>query len=168
MHRLSYRAVVLLVALTLPLSGIAQSSHERFQFNRDIHVEQNDKTGDVTCINCSAYIRGEVAGDLFVMNGRVVLEQGAQVTGDIATLIGDVRLDDGAKIGGDVAAIGGTVHRSPQATIVGDVTSMAGGGWVLLALLVPLLVLIGFVALIVWLIRRIRKPDPVPGAMQRV
>jgi hypothetical protein len=168
MPRFLSRLVVLLAAITLaPALAFAERSHERFQFNRDIHVEQNDKTGDVTCLNCSVYIRGEVAGDVFAMNGRVVVEQGAQVSGDVATLIGDVRLDEGSKIGGDVAAIGGIVRRNPEATIAGDVSSMAGGGWVLLAFLVPLVVLIGFIVLIVWLIRRIRRPDQVPGAVQR-
>jgi hypothetical protein len=169
MPRSLSRLVILLMTSAIALSalGFAERSHERFQMNRDIRVEQNDKTGDVTCLHCSVYIRGEVAGDIFVMNGRVVVEQGAQVSGDVATLIGDVRLDDGSKIGGDVAAIGGSVRRSPQATIAGDVSSMAGGGWILLAFLVPLLVLIGFIALIVWLIRRIGRRDPVPGAVQR-
>jgi hypothetical protein len=163
------RLVVLLAAFiaAVPALSFAEHNPERFQMNRDIRVEPNDKTGDVTCLNCSVYIRGEVAGDIFAMNGKVVVEPGAQVTGDIATLIGDVRLDDGAKIGGDVAAIGGSVRRSPQATVAGDVNAMAGGGWVLLALLVPLLVLIGFIALIIWLIRRIRRPDPLPGTAQR-
>lgn len=165
---LCHLATLLLAsAIALPALGFADLKPERFQMNRDIRVEQNDKTGDLTCLNCSVYIRGQVAGDIFALNGRVVVEEGAQVSGDIATLIGDVRLDDGSKIGGDVAAIGGRVRRSPQATIAGDVSSMAGGGWILLAFLVPLLVLIGFIVLIVWLIRRIRRPDQVPGTVQR-
>jgi cytoskeletal protein CcmA (bactofilin family) len=160
---------VAVLSNALPTLAFAESSHERFQMNRDIRVEQNDKTGDLTCLNCSVYIRGEVAGDIFALNGRVVVEQGAQVSGDVATLLGDVRLDDGAKIAGDVAAIGGTVRRSPQATIAGDVSSMAGAGWVILAFLVPLLVVAGFVALIVWLIRRARRPPPLTASpVQRV
>jgi hypothetical protein len=110
-----------------------------------------------------------VAGDIFTLNGRVVLEQGAQVSGDVATLIGDVRLDDGAKIAGDVAAIGGNVRRSPQATIAGDVSSMGGAGWVILAFAVPLLVVAGLIALVVWLIRRAHRPQPFPASpAQRV
>jgi len=165
------RVVVLFAALilALPAVGFAERSHEHFQMNRDIRVEQNDKTGDLTCLNCSVYIRGEVAGDIFALNGRVVVEQGAQVSGDVATLLGDVRLDDGSKIAGDVAAIGGTVRRSPQATIAGDVSSMGGAGWVMLAFLVPLLVVAGLVALIVWLFRRARRPHPLTASpVQRV
>ena len=170
LRSLSRLAILLIVpSIALPALGFAEHSHERFQMNRDIRVEQNDKTGDLTCLNCSVYIRGEVAGDIFTLNGRVVLEQGAQVSGDVATLIGDVRLDDGAKIAGDVAAIGGTVRRSPQATIAGDVSSMGGAGWVILAFAVPLLLVAGLIALVVWLLRRARSPQPFPASpVQRV
>jgi len=170
LRSLSHLVILLMTsAIALPALGFAERSHERFQMNRDIRVEQNDKTGDLTCLNCSVYIRGEVAGDIFTLNGRVVLEQGAQVSGDVATLIGDVRLDDGAKIAGDVAAIGGNVRRSPQATIAGDVSSMGGAGWVILAFAVPLLVVAGLIALVVWLIRRAHRPQPFPASpAQRV
>src|SRR5256885_11921876 len=141
---LSCLVILLMIsAIALPALGFTEHSRERFQMNRDIRVEQNDKTGDLTCLNCSVYIRGEVAGDIFTLNGRVVLEQGAQVSGDVATLIGDVRLDDGAKIAGDVAAIGGNVGRRPPATIAGGGRSMGGAGWVVLAVSVALLVVGG-------------------------
>src|SRR3989440_3480823 len=139
LRSLSHLVILLMTsAIALPALGFAERSHERFQMNRDIRVEQNDKTGDLTCLNCSVYIRGEVAGDIFTLNGRVVLEQGAQVSGDVATLIGDVRLDDGAKIAGDVAAIGGNVRRRPPATNAGGVNSLGGGGGVVLAVVVAL------------------------------
>src|SRR2546427_6476737 len=149
------RLVILLMtsAIALPALGFAERSHERFQKNRDIRVEQNDKAGDLTCLNCSVYIRGEVAGDIFTLNGRVVLEQGAQVSGDVATLIGDVRLDDGAKIAGDVAAIGGNGRRSPQATSAGGVSSLGGAGRGVLAVSTPLLVGAGLLGLVGGLIR---------------
>ncbi len=65
MPRSLSRLGILLIVSTfaLPALGFAEHSHERFQMNRDIRVEQNDKTGDLTCLNCSVYIRGEVAGD---------------------------------------------------------------------------------------------------------
>src|SRR3989442_11918296 len=130
MPRSLSRLGILLIVSTfaLPALGFAEHSHERFQMNRDIRVEQNDKTGDLTCLNCSVYIRGEVAGDIFTLNGRVVLEQGAQVSGDVATLIGEVRLDDGAKIAGDVAAIGGEVGPSPQTANARGANCTGGGG----------------------------------------
>src|SRR2546430_10579560 len=118
LRSLSHLVILLMTsAIALPALGFADHSNERFQMNRDIRVEKTDKTGYLTCLNCSVYIRGEVAGDIFTLNGRVVLEQGAQVSGDVATLIGDVRLDDGAKIAGDVAAIGGDLRPRPPTTV---------------------------------------------------
>src|SRR5207302_1479722 len=117
MPRSLSRLGILLIVSTfaLPALGFAEHSHERFQMNRD------------------------------------------------------VRLDDGAKIAGDVAAIGGTVRRSPQATIAGDVSSMGGAGWVILAFAVPLLLVAGLIALVVWLLRRARSPQPFPASpVQRV
>ncbi len=62
LRSLSRLAILLIVpSIALPALGFAEHTHERFQMNRDIHVEQNDKTGDLTCLNCSVYIRGEVA-----------------------------------------------------------------------------------------------------------
>src|SRR5207237_8204260 len=106
---------------------------------------------------------------LFALICRVVREQGAQVPGDVATLAGDVPTDDGAKSAGDVAAIGGNVRRSAQATIAWDVSCMGGAGWVILAFAVPLLVVAGLIALVVWLIRRAHRPQPFPASpAQRV
>jgi len=65
LRSLSHLVILLMTsAIALPALGFAERSHERFQMNRDIRVEQNDKTGDLTCLNCSVYIRGEVAGDI--------------------------------------------------------------------------------------------------------
>jgi flagellar biogenesis protein FliO len=45
----------------------------------------------------------------------------------------------------------------------GDVTTMGGPGWMFLIFLAPLIFLGAFVALIVWLIRRLMRPS-VPAA----
>src|SRR3989475_5090327 len=151
LRSLSCLVILLMIsAIALPALGFAERSHERFQKNRDIRVEQNDKAGDLTCLNCSVYIRGEVAGDIFTLNGRVVLEQGAQVSGDVATLIGDVRLDDGAKIAGDVAAIGGNWRRSPPPRNAGGVNPLGGGGRGVLGVALPLVVVAGITRLTLW------------------
>src|SRR2546427_2449292 len=164
LRSLSCLVILLMIsAIALPALGFAERSHERFQMNRDIRVEQNDKTGDLTCLNCSVYIRGEVAGDIFTLNGRVVLEQGAQVSGDVATLIGDVRLDDGAKIAGDVAAIGGKVRRRTQNTIARGVSSLGGGGRGILAVLWPIRGGAGISSLVVGVVRRALRTHACPA-----
>jgi hypothetical protein len=91
----------------------------------------------------------------------VVLEQGAQVAGGITTVFGDIRLQNAAQVGGDVVAVGGVLRRDAQASIGGSVTSMGGGVWTLLILLLPLALVGGVVALIVWLVRRKRQVVPV-------
>src|SRR5438309_1500420 len=115
----------------------AQTKHERTQFNNDLHVDQDESTGEVTCIHCSIYIRGQVTGDATAFLGRVVLEPNASVSGDATSIAGDIRLASGARVGGDATALGGSVLRDPQAAIGGDVDALAGGAWVLLIFLVP-------------------------------
>ncbi len=41
---------------------------------------------------------------------------------------------------------------------------MGGAGWVILAFAVPLLVVAGLIALVVWLIRRAHRPQPFPAS----
>ena len=141
----------------------AQANADRFQFNHDIRVQPEDKVGDVTCINCSVYVRGHVSGDVTTINGNVVAEQGAAVGGDVTAIRGDARVEDGTQVAGDLTTIGGTVHRAPRASVAGDVTSMEGGGWIFLIFLLPFAFLGGIIALIIWLIQRSRRPAPVPA-----
>jgi len=148
------------------VSGLAtaQENPSRSQTNRDIRVEPGQKAGDLSCMNCSIYIRGDVAGDVFAFHGNVVIDSGASVAGDIATLFGDIRVANGGSVAGDVAAIGGAVRRQPQAVIAGDVTSLEGKGWLLLLLLCPLVILGLMIALIVWLVHLYRGRRPVAAA----
>ena len=127
----------------------------------DIHIASDQRAGDLTCINCSIYVRGNVAGDAFALNGDVVVETGGELAGDVSTIHGDVRVADGAKIGGDVAAIAGAVRKQSTAEIGGDTTSMAGAWLTLLVFLVPILLLGGIAVLIAWIVQRAMKPAPV-------
>ena len=140
----------------------AETKHDRAQFNHDLRVNEGESTGEVTCVHCSIYIRGQVTGDATAFLGRVILEPNASVSGDATSIAGDIRVAGGARIGGDATAIGGAVLHDPQASIGGDIDAVAGGGWILLIFLVPVLVLGGIVALIVWLIQRNRNPMAMP------
>ena len=62
-----------------------------------------------------------------------------------------------------VTVFGGRIQRDPAATVGGDVTTMGGPGWLLLIFPAPLIFFGLFVALIVWLIRRLLRP-PAPVA----
>lgn len=160
-----FRSLISLSACALILLFVgdanADANPEQFQMGHDIHVAADQTTGDLTCLNCSIYVRGKVSGDVFVLNGDVVVESGGQLAGDVSSLRGDVRVADGAQIAGDVAAIAGNVRKQPSAMIGGDVASLNGIGWVLLVFLVPIVILGGIIALVVWLVQRNRRPVPV-------
>lgn len=149
-----------LFSLVSFLPALAQD-RDRFQTNRDIRIEEGESARDLTCLNCSIYIRGEVTGDIAALHGNVVLAEGAKVRGDIASILGDVRLEENASVGGDVAAVAGQVKRQPHSEVHGDVASLGGGGWMTLIFVIPLMVLGAIIALIVWLVQRSRRPSPV-------
>jgi len=152
---------ILAVLALLAAPALAQKGSDRVQFNHDIFVDPGQKSGDLTCVNCSIFVRGEVAGDITAVHGNVVVEQGSQVAGDVTVVLGDLRLQSAAHVAGDVTTVAGMVRREPQASVAGDVTSLAGVGWALLIVLLPLAFVGGIIALIVWLIVRIQKPTPV-------
>jgi hypothetical protein len=152
------RAAACSVLLLMGNYAAASTDPSQFQMGHDIHVAADQTTGDLACFNCSIYIRGKTSGDAFVLNGDVVVEPGGQLAGDVSTLRGDVRVADGGQIGGDVATVAGTVRRQPSALIGGDVAALNGIGWVFLVFLVPLAILGGVIALIVWLVQRNRQP----------
>ncbi|MGA8493343.1 MAG: hypothetical protein WB711_23180 [Terriglobales bacterium] len=161
--RTIFRILAVLALLAAPAPALAQESSDRVQFNHDIFVEPGENSGDLVCVNCSIFVRGQTAGDVVAVHGNVVIEQGSQVAGDVTVVLGDLRLQNAAQVAGDAVAFGGTVRREPQASVAGDVTSLAGVGWVILIVLLPLAFLGGIIALIVWLIARIRRPAPMPA-----
>jgi formylmethanofuran dehydrogenase subunit C len=162
MPRICQFAVTLLVVVSAFFSTplVAEQNSGQVHIAQDIYVQPQDKAGDLVCVGCSIYIRGQVAGDAVAIGGSVVLEQGAQVAGGVTTVVGNIRLQTGTQIAGDVAAIAGMVKRDPQSTISGDVTSLGGAGWMLLILVAPLVLFGGFVALIIWLFQRRRPVAP--------
>jgi hypothetical protein len=95
--------------------------------------------------------------------GSIVVEEQGQVGGDATTFGGDIRIAKEVKVGGDVTVFGGRIRRDPAASVGGDVTTMGGPGWIVLIFLFPLLFLAAFIALLVWIIRRIMRPS-VPAA----
>lgn len=152
MLNLTYK-LTMLAALVLTVSASAFAGNpDRFQSNRDIRVEVSDNANDVTCLNCSIYILGEVNGDATAINGNVILENGAQVHGDTTAVLGNIRLGANTSADRDVTAVVGSIQRDSQATVKGDVTAVEGGGWIFLIVILPLAFLGGLIALVVWLI----------------
>jgi hypothetical protein len=149
---------LLLLCLSLSTAALAKENPTYTQLGRNISIGPNDKTGDLTCFGCSIRVRGEVAGDVTTFGGSIVIEDQGQVAGDVTGFGGDVRLDQGVKVSGDVTIFGGNLHRDPQASVAGDVTSMGGRGWLVPILLTPIVFLGLVVALVIWLVQRVRQP----------
>jgi hypothetical protein len=151
-------ACALLVIFVLPASAWAKDNSEVTQFSRDIRVETGQKTGELTCINCSVYVRGQVNGEVTVIHGNIMIEEGGEVTGDVTSIWGDIRVANGARIAGDVTSVAGATRVQPQASITGDRTSLEGTRWLLAIILPPLICLGLIVTLIIWLVQRSRRP----------
>jgi hypothetical protein len=152
-----------LLGLLLPASSFAVSNPSDTEIGHNITIGPNDQVGDLTCVACSIRVHGQVAGDITVVAGNIVIEDQSQVAGDLTAVGGDVRIDHGAKIGGDATVVGGELRRDPQAVVSGDVTSVGGHGWALPILLAPFIVLGLLVAFVIWLVQRLRHPA-VPAA----
>ncbi len=156
----SFLSLAFLSSLVIAGSPFAAAAGNReyTQIGHDIRVSAGEQTGDLTCIQCSIYVRGEVGGEVTAIHGNVVIENEGSVGGDVTAVLGDVRVASGTKIGGDVTAVGGAVRRQAGATIGGDVTALEGQGWFWLILGFPIVLFAGIIALIVWLVQRRRTP----------
>jgi len=146
------------LALSLPTVAFADDAHERTQMGHNITVGPDEEVSDATCFGCSIRVRGHVSGDVTVFGGSVVIEENGEIGGDVTTFGGGLRVDKGATVDGDVAVFGGELRRDPGATVGGDVATFSGVGWILLIFVLPFAVLIGFVVLVVWLIRKLLRP----------
>lgn len=144
-------------------AALASSLHERTQVGRDVSIGPGEEVSEVTCFGCSVRIRGHVAGDVTTFGGSVIVEDTGAINGDTTTFGGNVSLETTGKIGGDLTVFGGRIHRDAQSAVGGDVTNFSGGFWLPLIVGLPLILLGGFAALIVWLVRRLTRPA-VPAA----
>jgi hypothetical protein len=157
-HRFPLLGAWVLISLAVSTAAFAADNPERTQIGHTINVGPNEEVGEVTCVGCSIYIRGQVAGDATAVGGNIYLEDHAQVAGDVTVVAGDVRLDKDVKVAGEVTLVGGEFRRDPQANISGDVTTVGGRGWIIPILLAPFAILGLIIAFVVWLVQRIRKP----------
>jgi hypothetical protein len=160
--RLPHLAILTLaLALSVPSAFAKNDGSEITQFGRDVRIGADQKAADVTCFNCSVYVEGQVAGEITTFHGNIILQDGAMVGGELTAMLGDVRLGNDTRVAGELTVLGGKLRRPPTASVAGDVTVMEGAAWVYLMLLTPLIILAGVIALIVWLVRRRRRPAAV-------
>ena len=158
-----------LLVLTLALSSTLLYARDnvgntdRTQWGHDIRVAAGENVTDLTCFFCSIYVRGNTAGDVTAIGGRIEVEGPAQVAGDVTAIMGNVSITSGAKIAGDLTAVGGNVQRGDSVEVSGDVTSIRRGWWLTLLLVSPLVMLGVLIAAIVWLIGYLRRPHEMPA-----
>jgi hypothetical protein len=157
--RLSLRlSACLLFVAALTATAFADGPHERTQTGHSISIGPGEEVSEATCFGCGIRVRGHVSGDVTAFGGSIIVEDEGQVGGDATTFGGSIRLDRGVSVHGDVTAFGGRIRRDPAATVGGDVNNLGGPGWIVLIVLLPFVFLALFVALIVWLIRRLLRP----------
>ncbi len=140
-------------------SALFAKDGDLVQVGKSISVGQNEQVGDVVCIGCSVHMKGS-CGDLVVIAGSATID--GDVKGDAVAILGSIHLDEDASVSGDVATVGGRVWRHPNAAVKGDISSRSGVPILIGLVVVPLLPLILIVALIVWLVNRSRRTDPLP------
>jgi hypothetical protein len=166
MTRMSRSLLVLSASLVifvgLTAAAFAQGSHDITQFGHDITIGPNENVLQATCFGCSIRVRGHVKTDVTVFGGSVIVEEQGQIGTDATVFGGDVRLDSNVKVGGDVTIFGGAVQRDTTAIVGGDVVDFKGNIWLFVIFGLPFVVLGGFIALIVLLVRRLTRP-PVPA-----
>jgi hypothetical protein len=156
-YRLLFACLLFCAVIASP--ALADDDHERTRVGHSITVGPGEEVNEATCFGCSVRVRGHVSGDVTTFGGSISVEDEGEIGGDATTFGGSIRLEKDAKVSGDVTVFGGRIHRDPAATIGGDVTNFGGPGWIILILGVPLLLFGGLVAVIVWLVRRLRRPS---------
>jgi hypothetical protein len=150
--------VCLMLCLGFTSTASAGESHDRTQVGGNIIIGPGEEVGDATCFGCTIRIRGHVSSDATAFGGSVIIEDRGRVDGDVTAFAGGIRLANQGSVNGDVTVFGGRIQRDPTATIGGDVTTMGGPGWIVLILGAPFLFFALFVALIVWIVRRLLRP----------
>jgi hypothetical protein len=107
--RLLLVPIVLLVALALPVSALADGySGGKVIFGDDYTLESGE----------------ELDGDLLVFGGNVTLEGGSLVDGSVFVLGGNVNAR--GVIDGDVGVLAGNVVLGPRSIVEGDVSTLGG------------------------------------------
>lgn len=153
--------VALAFVLLVPRWAHADDNKDRVQFGNDIVIHEGEEVQDAVCFFCSVENQGEIHGDSVVFFGNTRLR--GKADGDVVTFVGNTSLGDGGSIGGDTVVFGGRLRTADGTSIGGDRVVFP-----FIILLVPLFLLAGVVAVIVWAIRLIvYRPRPVYGIPPR-
>jgi cytoskeletal protein CcmA (bactofilin family) len=164
----SYRSIMVCLLICLASCGLAlaKDNPSRTQIGQNITIGSNEKVTDVTCLACNIYVRGQIAGAVTAIAGSIFVEDQAQVAGDLTAVAGSVRIEKTATVAGDATVVGGEMRREAGSEVSGDVTTIGGRGWMPLILISPFLFLGLLAALIVWGVKRTKRPAVAAPAAQ--
>jgi hypothetical protein len=166
-RKCAFLTSLLILATVAPAQMFARNG-DRVQFFQNITVGPDERVDDAVCMFCSIHVAGK-SGDTVAILGDIVID--GTVTGDAVSVGGGIKLNDEASVAGDAVAIGRGLYRDPNATVKGEAVSQSGPvvyfGLLLGLFVIPLLPVILVIALIVWLLRRNRYPQPAQVAYRR-
>ncbi|MGB7552885.1 MAG: polymer-forming cytoskeletal protein [Candidatus Korobacteraceae bacterium] len=134
------------------------SDGDQVHVGHSITVGENERAGNLVCVGCSIRMEG-ASQDVVAVGGSVMVD--GTIKGDVVAVGGSVFLGENASVSGDVVTVAGHLSRHPNAVVSGEVTEQSGTFLLLGMFLIPLVPLVLIVALIIWLVRRNRRPTPV-------
>jgi hypothetical protein len=127
--------LVLLILLAAPAAAAAQDSDDsddRVVITGPVTIDRGQTAGDVVVVHGRVVVAGRVRGDLVVVDGAVLIS--GAVNGDVVTVARRATLAPGARVGGDlvygderpVVPGGATVQGDIKRVNVGDVAAPLG------------------------------------------
>ncbi len=158
LHRAQWLLAAALLFVTLTPGMLHARGGDQVHVGQDMTVGDNENAGDLVCIGCSIRVEG-TCGDVVAIGGSIAVD--GNVKGSVVAVGGGVLLGDNASVSEDVVTVGGHLSRHPNAVVKGDVSVQSGAPILIAVILVPLLPVFLIVALVVWLVRRNRRPVPV-------
>ncbi len=147
----------LLSTVVVP-GGLYASDGDQVHVGHSITVGENERAGNLVCVGCSIRMEG-TSQDVVAVGGSIMVD--GAIKGDVVAVGGSVFLGENASVSGDVVTVAGHLSRHPNAAVRGEVTEQSGTFLLLGIFLIPLAPLILIIALIIWLVRRNRRPMPV-------
>jgi len=151
-------ALVFVLFASSPPAADAQE-RDAVQFANNIVIHEGEEVHDAVCFLCSIENDGTVHGDMVAFAGNIRVRGHAEH--DAVAFLGSVSLGENASIDHDVVVFAGSLRNGPGSSIGRDRVVFP-----LFLFLVPLLFVLGFLALIVWSVRalmyRNRPVYPMP------
>ena len=143
------RLAILAALFCIFASAAARAqSRDQVQFGNNIVVREGEEAHDAVCFACSIEIDGTLHGDAVAFLGNIRVRGHAEQ--DAVAFLGNISVGDNASIERDVVVFAGNLHTGNGATIGNDRVIFPA---ILFA--VPLLVVGGIIALIIWAIHEL-------------